>query len=429
MHPPPPPPEPALRALPSAEIHHRRRERAGTLSRAGFVAFGLGYLGANLFESPGAAAVPHLCYLVGIGLWMASFVHWLGESWSPGVISVAGGALRIERERERALAKSVPLADVVSAQSVPRGQRYYVEIALRGGDVYTALAPSLADADDLVAALGFGRGARRQTIELAAPGRRLMHVGLGALTYVLGVVPGGLLLVLFYALTSRERGLPQLALVVAMNALTAAVVFTIYFALRRRFAAPVLEIGDDGVVVIRGRRRQFHPRSELVGAESGQRGRAFVALRKAGDVVIVHATGLDEPHTRAAVHVMTRRWAGERTEKAPTHASVVAFSRMGRPVDAWRAEIRARLAGHGYRDEGLSVDAADAVLRDERSPPDARIGAALALTAAGQKLRVADVVAPLADERLRVALESIAEGRDDPALLEEALGQKRARLP
>ncbi len=81
-----------------------------------------------------------------------------------------------------------------------------------------------------------------------------------------------------------------------------------------------------------------------------------------------------------------------------------------------------RISTAGYREaSGVTVEDADAVLRNPSAPVDARIGAALALKAAGQRVRIADAAAPVSDEALREALEAVAAGHDEPEKLAKLL--------
>ena len=112
------------------------------------------------------------------------------------------------------------------------------------------------------------------------------------------------------------------------------------------------------------------------------------------------------------------------TAKSP--APRIGFVSLGCPkalVDSER--IITRLRAEGY-ELSASYQDADAVVRNPQAPADARIGAALALAAAGERVRVADAAAPVAEPRLRIALEAVAEGREDPAILEAATSAKQA---
>lgn len=377
------------------------------LSYLAFAVGGLGFCAASLAEPLLA------CIVLAFPLWGASFAWGLAEGSRQGTLQVEGDRVRIHRGSKVHL---VPRSDIVSAQSIMRGSQFAVEIVLRNTDVFRFITGTLAEADAAVQALGFGRSGARQTFELAAPNRRFLHLGIGYLAYQVGSF--------FWAMTMALVGFGGGdVLSVIGRVLTLSSLLVSYFLARRYFAAPVIEVGDDGVVVAQRMKRVFHPRAEIVGADVPS-GRAVVTLVKASGPQMIHGIGLDEGHARGAVHAMTQRWLA-----AAPDLRLHAFARNGRTVEEWRNDIRTRIAGQqGYRADGLTVEDAEAVLASAGADPEARIGAALALAAAGRRTRIADVIAPIADARVRVALETIASGSEETGVIEEVAAARRARI-
>jgi hypothetical protein len=107
-------------------------------------------------------------------------------------------------------------------------------------------------------------------------------------------------------------------------------------------------------------------------------------------------------------------------------ARAAALERHGRPFARWRAEL-ASLAQQGAdyrRNAGLARDDLQRVLEDASAPTEHRVGAAVALAAAGEvdiRRRVRIAAAACADRDLRAALEAAAEEELDEAKLERAL--------
>jgi hypothetical protein len=109
------------------------------------------------------------------------------------------------------------------------------------------------------------------------------------------------------------------------------------------------------------------------------------------------------------------------------------LERRGRTIDAWRRDLRALTSeGRDYRRASLSAGDLAAVLEDVEAPTEQRIGAALALAEAGDtgaRPRIRIAADASANEALRVALASLAEGEGDEQALEEALAAEPQRGP
>jgi hypothetical protein len=107
------------------------------------------------------------------------------------------------------------------------------------------------------------------------------------------------------------------------------------------------------------------------------------------------------------------------------------LERRGRTIEAWRRHLRALVSeGRDYRQASLSADDLALVLEDAEASPEQRIGAALALAEADSETarpRIRIAADACANEAVRVALTSLAEGEGDEQALEEALGAEPRR--
>jgi len=390
-----------------ALTRHRVR-LARNLSFVGFagmaagmiVAFGLRYL-----EPHGFAFVASIPYLLSIGGWGASFAVWFSRFKRPAVVTIDANGV------DFSTSSRIPRASIGSAYVIERRSGTTVEIVELDGDVHAVVVPDASAGAAVVAALGFGPGARRQTIDLAARKRRWLNVAIGFGAYQLAsftAVP--LMLVTMFALRG-DRGAPLMFFWILI------VLPLLYRAFKRRTRAPVLEIGDDGMTIRRSLKSQFYPRASIYGANPVP-GTASLTLTTSIGNAIIGGSILDRERSQAVLATMRSRWA-EPLAPLPRFA---AYLREGRDLAVWEADLRVRIATAGYRDaSGVTVDDAEAVLRNASAPVDARVGAALALKAAGERIRIADAAAPVSDEALREALEAVADGHDEPAKLAKLL--------
>jgi hypothetical protein len=103
------------------------------------------------------------------------------------------------------------------------------------------------------------------------------------------------------------------------------------------------------------------------------------------------------------------------------------LDRKGRSVADWSRSLESLArAGSSYRAVGLSADDLEIIVTSPEVSPERRLGAALALRAAGhlaapERIRVA--AAQCASSRLRIALERVGEGAVDLEAISEALAE------
>jgi hypothetical protein len=392
----------------SAEITVHRVRAARIWSRLGFVGLFVGPIalflalaGARGGPSPWLVAFAYLAWIVP---WTVSYIVWFRRGAARGRVRIDPAQVEIDDGRRT---RRIARADIASAYALELA----VEIVLRSGDVVTFRAD---DAEGVVRQLGFGSGGRRQTIDLAARRRRLLHLPLAFAAYQLASIAAAPIMAVVMATAFLDRlewAMPAIFVPVAI-----ALPF-VYRALKRRTRAASIEIGDDGVTITTGKGATHHPRETILAARPLASG---IVLDTTLGSVPITGTMLDEAKCSAAAHAILQRWSS----MPALPARMQAFARGGRTIAAWSSDIRARIADGGYRDaSGVTLDDAEAVLESPVSPEDARLGAALALAAGGRRARIAELAEPIANPRLRIVLEAVSDGRDEP----EALGRAMAK--
>ena len=280
------------------ELTRHRVRLARNLSFVGFagmacaliVAGIVGYLEPRHFAR--FATVP---YLLSLGGWGASFAVWFSRFKRPAVVTIDAGGV------DFSTAPRVPRTSIASAYVIVRASGTAVEIVEHDGDVHAVVVPDAAAGAAVVAALGFGPGARRQTINLAARKRRFLNIAIGFGAYQVASLTGMPIMV-FSLLVMRGRGSSPLMFLWIMIVLP-----LIYRAFRRRTRAPVLEIGDDGMTIRRNLKSQFYPRAGIQSAQLVP-GSASLTLATVMGNAIVAGSALDRARSQAVLDAMRTRW-------------------------------------------------------------------------------------------------------------------------
>jgi hypothetical protein len=345
-------------------------------------------------------------WVLGLALFIASFVLGIQRASGPGTVTFDSSAIEVSlRGRARRIERSqIASAYAVTRYSHPRRiQAAVVELELVGGDLVSFEVATDEAARAAVGDLGFGSGKRRTRIALGTPLRRLSHLPSAFVAYAAVALVASATHVLFpmwrYAEWSAtyESVTSALAMVLA------------YSFLLRVLRAPELTIGDDGVSYRSGRTGRFLAGASVTHVEHTS---AALTLRSSSDgPLVVHGSGVDLERRVAVARLAYERFVGP---AATADDAARQFAREGRPVAAWREHLRARTGHVGYRDAASSSDVAAAVLHNARSSGEQRVGAALALRAAGDpegRIRVA--ASAVACDGLRAALEAVAEGEDE----------------
>jgi hypothetical protein len=234
----------------------------------------------------------------------------------------------------------------------------------------------------------------------------LLHPLLGLACYV-----GGILGLMFVADVWRHGGDGFEVAFLAYPIVT----LLLYETVKRIGRSAVVTVGDDGIV-IRSARRRFIGRRDIAFATVTPGG-ALSVEEHSGKRTVVTGVLVDEGRLAAVARLIEQRTGpGAATPDRFRH-----YERGGRPLAAWRAHLARAPNETSYRQSAATVDEAASILRSADATPEQRVGAALALRVAGQppaRIRVAAVGA--ADDRMREALEAVADA-DDDLVIEKAL--------
>lgn len=115
---------------------------------------------------------------------------------------------------------------------------------------------------------------------------------------------------------------------------------------------------------------------------------------------------------------------------APYDDSLKSLDRARDPVSAWVARLRERFGKTGYRHAaGIAEDELDRALHDAALPAARRVGAALAICAAGGaegRQRILRVAERLETSALRIAVERAADGTLDEDTIAQAEAEDEA---
>ncbi|MFO0586040.1 MAG: hypothetical protein U0441_00805 [Polyangiaceae bacterium] len=363
------------------------------------------WMGTWMFASP-------LSFFVALFASLRSRLPHSAVSVKEGDLELSGDALR-----------TVPRSRIDSAMVVaPPDKPRHVEIDLKNGDVLQVQTGG-AQADDraLVEALGFGGKQRRTSVPLGGT-RGPLWDGLTAL----GV---GMVATMVSTCTSLTVSPNS----VAAAAIISGVVFLVtVLSLSRIFSPRRVVAGADGLAVEATLRRTFYPRDRVFGVEKLSTGVA-VLLRGAGEKVTPLKLPVDTPErTDALYKTLTEALEmGANEESEPIGALL---ARGGEPVRAWRERLRKLVAPVGdYRAQKISVEALVRTAKDPSSPPELRIGAALAIAESGDadaKKRLRIATEGIVSEGVKSALEAAVEGEAEDEAIAEACerAEKEARI-
>jgi hypothetical protein len=217
---------------------------------------------------------------------------------------------------------------------------------------------------------------------------------------------------------------------VAVHAAVFVVALVAAFLALRAMVPPLATVGVDGIELRGLGWRRFLPLDSVSGVESVERG-VVLRLREGSPVTLTTFRNTSDgvqghPATRAALLRRIEDAVAARLASQAQVARAALLERHGRPFASWRAELTS-LAKQGAdyrRNAGLASEDLQRVLEDAAAPTEHRVGAAVALTAAGEvdtRRRVRIAAAACADRDLRAALEAAAEEALDEAKLERAL--------
>jgi hypothetical protein len=203
---------------------------------------------------------------------------------------------------------------------------------------------------------------------------------------------------------------------------------------------PVVRVGEDGIWIGRPLWRRFIPIADVESVSRLYAGAGQTFDDKEQLVGLELHLGGGRPSIRLPMHgrgaiileveqAIAKSIAGARRGAV---RAIDVLGRAGRSVDAWKTDLaKLLLQPAGFRDAALSRDDIEGVLSDPYSPAEQRLGAALALRAAGDdhalaRIRIAadeSAHVGLRGALLRIAADDDASGEVE-SLLEETEEQR-----
>jgi len=311
--------------------------------------------------------------------------------------TLAGDALRFEVEGETPLA--VPIAQIASGWVMPSSRPktpLVVELELKDGDRIRIDVADLDEGFELLAVAGVSAKDRKVKV------RRRMH-GQFTLAFLVSLASS----VVPAALAAFTGGVTE--------SVFAALIYLVGFALLMRgslwlFSPGDITVGEDGVSFGKLSKRLVPIRdirqARLVGET------LFLDLHGGGSEIL--KLGPIGPWLSQMLCTRINR-ALELAEAGEEVVPLADLDRDGRALDEWQAALRRVLGGvdDGYRAPHIPRMRIVETLEDPNASPERRLGAAIALTEAGDgdarkiMLRVANATA---DDELADALRETAEG-------------------
>lgn len=398
----------------NGSVGHARVALSRNLMRAAYGVLVVGIvaaIGIAFLDVGGMTAlfVGLTLFLASIGLAIASYVVWFVRGLRAGRVAVDAESLEVVARSSMVVPRDRILsAAIVHRPVIGREPETHVEIDLDDGDrISVAASAGEAEARALVAALGFGPGARRVRFDLAAPARRLFHP-----------------LIMFgaYQISNLIFSIAAAALdVYILQMLAWPISIGAYAYLRRRLRAPVISVGEDGILWETGFAKRFIDRSDITAIEQIHPAAPVTIHVREGKSITLGGAAFDLPRSWAAGRAIRERLgsAAAPVDRAPS------FARNARSLAEWRAALSGKLEA-GYRAPTASVEDMNAVLTSPTATPEERVGAALALRVAGEPpVRIRVGAESVVSEPLREALLAAAE--DDDARLERAMQRMAKR--
>jgi hypothetical protein len=385
-----------------------------------------------LFDSTPICMVP----MIGLaGVMCSSLALVLGPSvrsvMRPGVVSLSDAAITVYFSEDR---RVYPMNEVLEGWLEEPDEVY---LRMKGGETLVVKVRSAEEGESLLAAADLSASERvvRMPLSSAAsmiPGGRVLSVlgimGLSPVTIFSGAVAAAML-----RDPSKPGNIVGVGLVAGFTVTLAFLIYALVAALRRR----EVTVGTDGLVVRSTFAREFIPYAQVTQVVPDPDGvRVVCGTKKSvvlptSDAIALpwHRQSATTPATAAGVKrrdalldriqdAMTARQAA-----GSASANLRHLDRNGRPIAAWRDDLQRLIKAPSlYRGAGFEKSELATLIEDPAAPAERRVGAALALRIADPeetRKRVRIAVSACADDDLRAALESAAEGEVEEGQLEK----------
>lgn len=356
----------------------------------------------------------------------------------PGVVSVEGAAITVDQRGhdQQGNRRIYPMRDVVEGWLEEPDEVY---LRMQGGETLVVKVTSTQEGERLLAAADLSASERvvRMPLTSAAStipfGRGLAILGMVVLSPV-AIFSAAVVAAMVKDLAElfETSGVIGAGMVLAFTATLGFILYTLIAALRRR----EVTVGTDGLVYRSTFGRDFIPYAQVTQVAADPRGVRVV--RGSSSVVLPTSEGalLPPPGQSAALPStaagVKRRDAlldrikgamAARRVSGSVSANLTHLDRKGRPLLAWREDLQRLIKAPSlYRGAGFAKSELAEVIEDPGASPERRVGAALALQVADPeetRRRVRVAVEACADDDLRSALESAAEGEVAEGQLEK----------
>jgi hypothetical protein len=346
----------------------------------------------------------------------------------PAMVSVGEGAIVVEYGRG---VWRWPLSDVVEGWTESFQDEDDVVLRTRRDDLVAVRVDSPEAGSALLRAVGVS--ADKQVVRLRLAERSASSAPVGCIAGAAGVVlPFALVgsgVGLWFAVAAiLRRGAPDSGLWVFAAIFAASLLAA--FKVLQAMVPPLATVGVDGIEVRGFGSRRFIPLDDVSRVDSSDRG-VTLRLRSGPDLTLTTFRNTSDgrqghPATRAALLRRIEQALAARRASQSQVARAAALERHGKSFARWRVELASltKQDADYRRSAGLARDDLERILEDASAPVEHRVGAAVALTAAGDgdvRRRVRIAAAACADQSLRAALEAAAEQELDEDKLERAL--------
>jgi hypothetical protein len=351
-----------------------------------------------------------------------------GKPSSPGRTGMAPASVRVEdatlHADTGAAQLSWPLGRLRAGWTDSYAGLHTAVIDVAGGDRLWVGMPSAADAERLLGLVRLTADKQVFSAHLASPAENMSN----GRKLLLGALVVGPALAFFggaaqLAVRDAAAGNPTS---IAPRVVGALLIMLTVAAVMQLAVPPRVVVGSDGVRIEGRLRRRFVPFVGVRGVDCAPDG---VWLRRDEGDVLLRTEGVARVPTRPSANTIALY---HRVREARAlglggdvgQAKLALLERRGQSVGEWLQRLRALPAQSDYRSTGVAPDELVQVLLDPSGRAEARIGAAAALierSEPGVRERVRIAAGATANEKLRIAIDAVADDRLAAELVDEAV--------
>jgi hypothetical protein len=361
----------------------------------------------------------------------------------PGVVSVGGAAITVDQRGndQQGNRRIYPMRDVLEGWLEEPDEVY---LRMQGGETLVVKVRSTQEGERLLEAADLSASERVVRMPLTSAASTIPFGRVLAILGVVGLSPVTIFSAAVVAAMVKDPakllqpgGFLGSGMMIAFTATLGFMFYTLVAALRRR----EVTVGTDGLVYRSTFARDFIPYAQVTQVAADPRGVRVVRGRSSvvlptSEGALLPAPGQSAALPSTAAGVKRREALLDRIEAAmaarrtsgSASANLTHLDRKGRPLLAWREDLQRLIKAPSlYRGAGFAKSELAEVIEDPGASAERRVGAALALRVADPeeaRKRVRVAVDACADDDLRSALESAAEGE----IAEDQLEKLRFRV-